>query len=520
MNDISQYISLESINEENIKVGNSYFRDDVWDFTGLIKGKEHQSSSQQQLRFSDISREKMKFTIKQYCLTLLLTHSFSSVLRARIAFTQLFKFLDEQYPHIDSFSKINKVIANSYLNWLFSTKGISTNQPLSAVSIKRCSTSLRDLLIEGNRKNWDVPNECSWIDALHENIVLKAPLIKKDNSRITTKVPYTKETIEKVIMSALQEKNIIIKACIILQTQLGMRVNEALTIKEGCIRYYDGKPFIFYTTTKTEVGVIEVQKPANELVVTVIRELDEHTKQLREETNLPYLFLHKVQYGSKVCVVASNCFTKNYLNKFVERWDIRENGELIKLTSHYFRHFFAQLAWQGGMSSPAIMQMMNHKSLVMTETYTYNLQQQIQDKFAEIMSDPDSLVGSGVGNIKERLKQNNPFKGKTEREIKIIMDAMQIRVLANGICMHHPLRKEKCAISEGKDCIYCDKYVSNKMCIGSHKQRIKRLEDEMKRAKEQGQSIWYSKVEIERNYIKDTFILPFEKMQDGVSVNE
>ncbi|ACL74457.1 site-specific integrase [Ruminiclostridium cellulolyticum] len=492
----------------HFKIGNSFFEDDTWNFIGLTPEQAGKPDCRFLIKFGEIKKPRLRFTTKQIVLSWCLTLEILSVQRKLVGIKKFIHFIEHEYPEIDAYSKVNKGIVCSYITWMLGVK--KNGKLLSASDIKFGSLGLKDLFIEGMRKGWDVPQNCGWIALLHEEMVLKSPRVRKFSREKTTKKAYAKETIETIIKCALQDDNIFVRAAVIIQTQVGLRISELLSIKDGCINYVNGIPQLTYITTKTKKQPMSVEKPINSLVVQVITELEEYTRAIRKKAGLESLFVHRIRYDTKTVIIAYHTFGKNFLRPFVKRWDIKEDGEPLELTSHYFRHFFAQGAWKGGMPVQFISKMLNHDSLVMTETYTYSLQEQMNEKFIEIMSNPENLAGVGIGRIKERLRSENPFQGKTEREIKIIMEAMRIRILANGICMHHPARRESCPISDGESCMHCPNFVSPRVCIPVHKLRVERITDEIKRAEKQGNTIWLSKLMQEKEYIEQNFIRKFE----------
>lgn len=494
------------------RVGNNCFDDDVWDFNGLANLPKNKHKSYYQLKFMTIKSPRIKYTIKQFLILELLGNKLTSVIRTLCGIKYFLNFLDREFPHIDSFSKLNKLNVAAYFSFLLKSN-------MAAVSIKHASGFLKQIFLEGSLRGWDVPKNCLWITPLYEDMILNSPKTARKTFQITTKKAYSPETIEKIIQCALKDENIITRAMIIIQTQCGLRISEALSIKFDCIRYYEEKPKLRYITSKTKNEEVEIEAPVNALVVSVIDELKAYAKELCGEVKVPYLFITRNKNSTKPPIrpVSYTNFNRDFLRPFVKRWGIQDNGDDINLSSHYFRHFFAQGAWKGGMSAQSIMNLMNHESLVMTETYTYNLREQMNDRFIAIMSDPENLAGANIGSIKERLHNDNPFKGKTEKQINIIIEAMRLRVLPNGACIHHPGRNENCPMTDG-GCVFCENYVSHKNYINVHELHAQRLSDEMERAQKQGNMVWYGKLKNEREHIEKTFIQPFkkEKAEDDV----
>lgn len=497
--------------EENyhFRIGNGWFDDDIWDFNGLEGVNKMTYKCKNRIDFTFIKNPDMKLVVKQHALKRLLKVRPNSLNRNFNGIKHFITFLEQEYPMIQSFDKVSKIMVRTYFDKVIKSlnnKGL----PISRTDITHKTVTIKDMFIEGDRLNWKVPKYCSnWVRALYEEMILCSPRLAKPKEK-TTKDRHTEETVKEIILCALKEKNIFSKASVIIQSQTGMRITEALSIEEGCLKHEDGEPIIEYWTRKAEKGDVLVTTYANALVCQVVNELEKYTRELRRKINSKKLFVHSVKFNSSICEIRSgDNFNRDYIKPFIKRWDIRQDGELIDLTSHYFRHYFAQGAWRKGLSVTEISKLMNHDSLIMTETYTYNLREEINNKFVDILTNGELIAGTDVANIKERLLKDNPFKGKTEKQIKLIATAMRIRVLSNGICMRHPLRKEKCPVEDG-GCEHCPNFITHKCCLSVHKLRVKRYDNEMERAKKQGNMIWYQKNKEEKEYIENTFIIPLE----------
>jgi len=357
-------------------------------------------------------------------------------------------------------------------------------------------------------------------------MIEESPRAKMPDKK-TTKVMFEIETIQRIIACALEDEDIYTKAGIIIQSQCGIRINELVDLEAGCINKIDDDWVLEMWTRKTKKEPVRRLKPCNELVVEVIKELERITEPLRKESGLPYLFLYRARKpgykgerqerrgrwikGSSEGVIKvfdKANWNRDMLKPFVERWDIREKGELIPLTSHFFRHIFATWAHRNGMKIQSILSMFDHTSLTMTEVYTHISDEEMKSKMAEILSEDAVIAGVSVGRIKERLKNDNPFKGRTAEQIDLIMGAMRIKIMPNGVCFHHPARRDPCA-GEG-ECVTCPNFVSAAIHLPVHKLRVRKLNLEIEAAKTDGNLIWYEKQTKLRDSIVETFIKPLE----------
>src|SRR5699024_4540774 len=102
-----------------------------------------------------------------------------------------------------------------------------------------------------------------------------------------------------------------------------------------------------------------------------------------------------------------------------------ENGNLIDFTSHTFRHAFATYALKGGASIEVISELMNHKSIRGTKHYTHLLQEDIKNRFAEVLNEGAVISDKKALQIKDKLKELQPFKGKTVEQVDKQRKAMK-----------------------------------------------------------------------------------------------
>ncbi len=97
----------------------------------------------------------------------------------------------------------------------------------------------------------------------------------------------------------MKEKDILTKAGIIIQSQTGLRINEVLSILQGCVHTTnDGYNYMEVTLGKTEKGEPIIHKIfINELGRNAVEELEEYTKDLREKSGLKE-FVEKKNKGT------------------------------------------------------------------------------------------------------------------------------------------------------------------------------------------------------------------------------
>src|SRR5690606_36521861 len=193
-------------------------------------------------------------------------------------------------------------------------------------------------------------------------------------------------------------------------------------------------------------------------------------------------------------------WNKNFVRPWLKKHNIVDaNGELVNFTSHTCRHAFATYALKGGASIEVISELMNHKSIRGTQHYTHLLQEDVKKRFAEVLNEGAILTGKKALQIKEKLKENNPFKGKTVDQVDKLRKAMKIQVLSHGLCLHHPMRNEPCA-GDGV-CLACQNFLTTPEFLSVHKGRLERVRNELSKTPNEGP--YESKLRQMENYLVD-----------------
>ncbi|NFI03404.1 site-specific integrase [Clostridium botulinum] len=485
-----QPITTES-DYSNITIGNSKFTNDIWDLSPFITTKTTKNS-QKKIDFDFIKNEDMKLTVKHYAYYKLGQIKFQSI---RIYINgQLPLFIEYcDLNNINSFNEITKEVFLNYSLWLKEEKGISSGYV-------KCKI-VEEIIKIGQIKGWNVPKTNIFVDFTS----LDLWDWKKDRKENKTK-PIPEDIFDKILQCALKEKNILTKAGIIIQSQTGLRINEVLSIQQGCVHTTnDGYDYMEVTLSKTEKGEPIIHKVfINELVRNTVAELEEHTKDLREESGLKELFL--VRYKNNFEVLKGDKFTSSRLPNFIKRWDIRDSkGNLYSLKSHQFRATFVRELIKQKVPIAHIMKQFAHVSIEMTSHYLTLKEEEVKEIYSDMILGKDSkIAGLRAKEIKSKLDEQ--FRGKTEQEIDDIVfnlsKSMSFNPLPTGVCLYD-FRRGNC--SDGDGCFFynCPNYVTEVKFYPILKQELDLMEKEMARYKELGQQRSW-----ERQYIKYKYLKP------------
>lgn len=484
-----QPITTES-DYSNITIGNSKFTDDVWDLSPFITAKTTKDSHKK-INFDFIKNEDMKLTVKHYAYYRL------GKVKPQTAFNDIngklpifIEYCD--LNNINSFNELTKEVFLNYSLWLKEEKGISSGYI-------RCKT-VEEIIKIGQIKGWNVPKTNIFVDFTSLDLWDLKKSLKENKTK-----PIPEDIFDKILQCALKEKNILTKVGIIIQSQTGLRINEVLSIRQGCVHTTnDGYDYMEVTLGKTEKGEPIIHKVfINELVKNAIVELEEYTKDLRIESGLKELFIIR-NYGIRVLNVGK--WSEKRLPNFIKRWDIRDSkGNLYPLKSHQFRATFVRELIKQKVPIAHIMKQFAHISIEMTSHYLTLQEEEVKEIYSDMILGKDSkIAGLRAKEIKTKLDEQ--FRGKTEQEVDDIVSnlskSMSFNPLPTGVCLYD-FRRGNC--SDGDGCFFynCPNYVTEVKFYPVLKQELDLMEKEMARHKELGQQRSW-----ERQYVKYKYLKP------------
>lgn len=480
----------------SIMIGNSRYSDDVWDLRPFITIKNKRDSLKY-IRFEYISDADMKKTVKQYAYYKL----------GKIKPLNVRDYVNSRLPLFIEYCSINgihsfaDVTLEDYLNfnlWMKDEKKV-------AIGTGNISCHVVEEIIRiGQIKGWNVP-QFHLPKAETANQLWNRKKSMKSNK---TK-PIPEDVFDKILYHAVHdEKDVLTKAGIIIQSQTGLRINEVLSIQEGCVkRTSDGYDYMEVTLGKTEKGEPIIHKVfINDLVKDAIAELAEYTAELRKESGLNELFLHKVKrYSNRICLMPIDTWNDLKLKTFIQRHDIRDNkGELYPLTSHQFRATFVRELIKRKVPIAMIMKQYSHVSIEMTAHYLTLQEEEVKEIYSDMILSPESkIAGLRAKEIKGKL--DDLFHGKTEAEIDdVITDlakTMSFNPLPTGVCLYD-FRRGNCTDGDGCFFYNCPNYITEVQFYPILKDELDLLEKEMARLKELGQEPAYQVQAVKYKYLK------------------
>lgn len=480
----------------SIMIGNSRYSDDVWDLRPFIIAKTT-NESHKYIRFEYIYDADIKETVKQYAYYKLGKVKPQTVRNYINDYLPMFI----EYCSISGIHSFADVTLENYLNfnlWMKDEKKMATGTGFLLCHV------VEEIIRIGQIKGWNV----SQFHLPKTETANQLWNTKKSMKTNKTK-PIPEDVFDKILYHAVHdEKDALTKAGIIIQSQTGLRINEVLSIQEGCVkRTSDGYDYMEVTLGKTEKGEPIIHKVfINNLVKDAIAELSEYTAELRKESGLKELFLCKNRNKSNLIdVYNSDRFGLRKYNAFIKKYDIRDNkGELYQLASHQFRATFVRELIKRKVPIAMIMKQYSHVSIEMTAHYLTLQEEEVKEIYSDMILSPESrIAGLRAKEIKGKL--DDLFHGKTEAEIDdVITDlakTMSFNPLPTGVCLYD-FRRGNCTDGDGCFFYNCPNYITEVQFYPILKDELDLLEKEMARLKELGHEREWQKQYIKYKYLK------------------
>ena len=480
----------------SIMIGNSRYSDDAWDLRPFITAKTT-NESHKYIRFEYISDVDMKETVKQYAYYKL-GKSKPKTVRVYIN-GSLPMFIE--YCSINGIHSFADITLEDYLNfnlWMKDEKKVATGTGFITCHV------VEEIIRIGQIKGWNVPQF-----HLPKTETANQLWNTKKSMKTNKTKPIPEDVFDKILYHAIHdEKDVLTKAGIIIQSQTGLRINEVLSIQEGCVkRTSDGYDYMEVTLGKTEKGEPIIHKVfINNLVKDAIAELSEYTAELRKESGLKELFLCKNRNkGNLIDVYNSDRFGLRKYNAFIKKYDIRDNkGELYQLASHQFRATFVRELIKRKVPIAMIMKQYSHVSIEMTAHYLTLQEEEVKEIYSDMILSPESkIAGLRAKEIKGKL--DDLFHGKTEDEINgVITDlakTMSFNPLPTGVCLYD-FRRGNCTDGDGCFFYNCPNYITEVQFYPILKDELDLLEKEMARLKELGPEPAYQVQAVKYKYLK------------------
>lgn len=368
-NNLCEFIHKQYDQEDS---GKNFFEKDIWDIHELpFKIQYSLSYPRYTISFKGIPQDKIRLLAKKYTFERLKSKKCVTCLCSLSGITLFSKFLNDNYPEIQSLAQLNRSIIEDYIGYinLNGNHGPRTQ----SVRIGNLKTFLDTCILFG----WD-------------EIPKQTLLISDDGKKKIKTLPkfYDEDTLTK-LNENLDFVPIQIARMFFVLQNVGMRISELCLLKNDCIKQDTEKDYlIVYFQEKTQTWN---RVPIKGDLALVIREAINYSKEQYGE-NVSYVFMQ-----DNTRPISRDMFTY-YMNRMVKKRDIRDsNGELVRIRPHYFRGTLATKYANIGMEPNLIRELLGQKNLGSVKYYIEILEETITEAMQDLLKYQDQMI-QNIGN--------------------------------------------------------------------------------------------------------------------------
>ena len=530
-------------------IEDSYFKDTVWDLRSLFANKRSNVHSQRCLNFALLASKPLVIEpIKRYCYLRLGQLKPLSVVNAYNGLaTKLIRFM--YHYEMDSLEAFNTKRFMTFNLWL---KTEYANQSASnANNLARVANTLYQIIKMGQALGFSgLPKESiileisiwQWWDhstgskSVPEKIVDRSiPLpIWKEIIQKAWSEPAITQTIRSGSSEGLFRVNNV-RFALLIQAFTGLRISEVLYLKRGCI-HKDSKDHCWLEVAieKTEQTPTLHQILIPKDIYTLIAELHTLTQPLEEEAKeKEYLFYilsrpyKRSEYttASKRFIpvpLESGKYNSNLLHPFLKRNDLptiykNSENEMITLTSHSFRHTFANIAVaQKGIDPTVLQTHFRHLSLEMTLHYVHLNKNELKKSYIKGMMEGGNIYTQGKeGDSFKKILNEATGVRDLDQSTERISKMFGINPLPFGLCLYD-FKRGHCPHLGVQSChmIGCSDFITNASFLSNFKHEQELLIKQLDHVQKSGHLIEVKKTRFHLHKI-ETIINSIKKDEHG-----
>jgi len=493
-----------------IVIEHSHFKDDIWDLRSLLNNKRSNVHSMCQLNFALLKDKPLIIEpIKRYFYLRLgqvkplsVTNAYNSLCSKLVRFMIV--------SDMNSLTQFTTKLFIDFNLWLKSEYGNSSTY--NATNLARVGHTLLQIIRTGQTLGFaGVP---------HKEIVLEVSMWQwwKQGSMYNKKIsqPMTNRSIplpiwRDILKAAWSEPNITqsiqsgmskglfrvnnVKFALLIQAYTGLRISEVLYLKRGCLHIdKQHRHWLKVSIEKTEQTPVNHEILIPEDIYHLIEELHTLTlalaKEAKEKSYLFYLLSTSTKHTETSITkrylpapLESGKYNTYLLRPFLNRNHlplsfINSNNEDVKLTSHCFRHTFANIAVaQKGINPTVLQTHFRHLSLEMTMHYIHLQKSELKKSYIKGMMEADNIYTQGKEgeNFKQILNGAKGIQSLDDHTQKL-SKMFGINPLPFGLCLYD-FKRGHCPHLGVQSChmIGCGDFITNTSFLRNFEHEYKQL---------------------------------------------
>ena len=431
--------------------------DDVWSARELGVKIPKYNSSHTKFVFTRIKQTWLKRLVKRFVKYRSTTRSFGTISSYISSLNKFSKFLEEDYPTLNSIQEINRDLIIEFIAYL--NEEYSNPQ----TTISRLG-ALKIFFEDGNINKW---------------FEVSPHLIRlEDYPKSQKPLPrYIPEEVLKQLNQHLDKLPEQIMRMVLILEECGLRISELLTLPFDCLRQ-DAKGDWFIQFTRHKMKKEDTLPISNE-VVALLQEQQEYIRKYLKK-GFEYLFCGREKGGignsrfrPEPKLMSRDSFSI-YLNRLAKEYKIFDSsGRLWRFQSHQFRHTVGTRMINNGVPQHIVQRYLGHESPTMTMRYAHIHDQTLKKEIAKYH---DARVVNIVGEV---VDSENP-ELDNDLDLQWMKKKILAQALPNGSCAR-PVVLGPCPHANA--CLTCSDFRTTIEFLDQHKEQLAQTEKILEKAR-------------------------------------
>jgi len=432
------------------------FENDKW----IVPSRE--DISDYVFKFDFLPNEWLKQTVKNITFESLTVQNISTgtLHRYNYGLATFFEFLSESSITIDTFAEITPKMVEQYIfHLLFNVNSPSTRTVKVA--------ALKYHIKHGQILEWEGFPSIDVFDGteyrtLQTEDILKTKVI---DDRVLKQIDAALLKMKKEMCSM---NDVCIWGLITLIRHTGVRIHEALRVQDSSLKKdFTGKQIL---EVLSEKNLTERYIPVSQEVVEAIKRVSEATELGRNHLGTQRIFITQLS-RNKGLIHLSQYTARDRLASFIKTNQIVDNnGELVKVTYHQFRHTIGTDLLNNGLSMSEVMEYLGHESHHSTRLYAKVQSDRLSKEYRKL---------GFIGIITDKIDNVTDHQGEKTDEEKRLMAQ-----LPDGVCAR-PIKEKVINCKKPNACLFCPKFITTPEFLDFHKEHLMRIRADKKRYMEE-----------------------------------
>lgn len=294
----------------------------------------------------------------------------------------------------------------------------------------------------------------------------KPKIPKKSNNQID----YVPEFVLQQLFDNINNLHIKVTPIVYVMFKTGLRVSDALELKQDCLIKLNDK---FWIETDIEKTYVEGHRiPIDDELANMLAVLINNAKKYSNEDNNPKNYIFVNYTGSRKGKPYNQSWITQELNFLAIDYNITDElGNRYHFKNHAFRHTYGMKMLNGGADILTVSELMAHASPEMTMRYAKVLDENKRKVF-------DSIVKKGMFSFE---KSDKLIEKNNDEIPPDILDMLYTNHKLNaldtpyGTCMQR--KNGKCNYAKQPPCLTCNNGIPCKdLCVGAFEGDITKYE--------------------------------------------